>query len=478
MRRTINGKHVKIGIGLRSRFWEIYLVQVESSIPTATLLVGYCRQEQTQKTEFDALADRLAQELGQSVVACALDDSERVLLHAITGLLQQGIVRIVIVPLLISPAEFQGNVLSDAVVFAGQRWPYIHFHISPLLSWSEWLQAIGKHDDESTVILVGEGSSNAEINSDLSKLGRLLFEVSASPRVDVAFVQETAPTLGEMLVRHQRLGTQQITIVPAMLFQGTAYQHLTSQIETTQFQGALRLKPVLSQTDALLEVLQNRYEATLEDRSLLPVSWEKLQWELIAEMEAEHKQRPGQDAADEAAFQQMLTKIDQILPLRSNPDDQPSVRTELVVDANGAVRWDQLNPLGDLALSGGKSYRGDLLEAVDPAECLAEPERYAEVVAEIGTGIHTITGLSIVESNVPGWVGIQCDGEEMAIWLVRAIIVENIMVRREADVLYVPAGPQFTLKEEILSIVTVVSKTWRHWIMHQWQASGEQASSL
>jgi sirohydrochlorin cobaltochelatase len=54
----------------------------------------------------------------------------------------------------------------------------------------------------------------------------------------------------------------------------------------------------------------------------------------------------------------------------------------------------------------------------------------------------------------------------MAIWLVRAIIVENVMVRREEDVLYLPAGPHFTLKNEIKSIVTVVAKTCHYWTEH------------
>ncbi len=439
---------------------------MNKQIPTATLLVGYCNQEDAQRAEFEALAKTLSQFLHQPVVMCALDDSQRTLLHAITGLLRQGIVRIIILPLFLGPPEFQNNTLADVVAFAGQRWPYVHFHISPLLSCAEWLQVMGKHEDKSAIILVGEGSTNPDINSDLSKLGRLLFEVSASWRVEVAFVQEAAPTLGEMLGRHQKLGTQQITVVPVMLFEGATYQHLTSQIEKSLFKGAVTLTSVLSQRGTLIEILQARHKAALEDRSLLPVSWEKLQWELIAELEEQHRQRPGQQAGDEATFQQMLAKIDQILPRRTNASKPAPASTQSPVDADGTVHWEQINPLGDLALSGSSSYRDKLLEAVDPAKCLADPERYAGVVAEIGQGIRTTTGLPIVESSVPGWVGIQCESEEMAIWLVRAIIVENIMIRREVDVLYLPASPQFTFREEILSIVTVVSKTWRYWIEH------------
>ena len=72
----------------------------------------------------------------------------------------------------------------------------------------------------------------------------------------------------------------------------------------------------------------------------------------------------------------------------------------------------------------------------------------------------------MVRSKIPGWVGVRCESEEMAIWLMRAIIVENVMVRREGDVIYLPAGPQFTLKREIKNVVTVIAKTTHYWTAH------------
>ena len=66
-----------------------------------------------------------------------------------------------------------------------------------------------------------------------------------------------------------------------------------------------------------------------------------------------------------------------------------------------------------------------------------------------------------------GWIGLACVDEEMAIWLMRAIVVENVMVRRERAVLYLPAGPRFTLEGEIKNVVTAVAKTHHYWIQHQ-----------
>ncbi|MBV9021594.1 MAG: hypothetical protein JOZ71_12875, partial [Ktedonobacteraceae bacterium] len=64
------------------------------------------------------------------------------------------------------------------------------------------------------------------------------------------------------------------------------------------------------------------------------------------------------------------------------------------------------------------------------------------------------------------WVGLLCQDEEMALWLLRAIVVENICVRREGTVLFLPAGPSFRLEKEIKNVVTAVAKTYHYWTEH------------
>jgi sirohydrochlorin cobaltochelatase len=49
---------------------------------------------------------------------------------------------------------------------------------------------------------------------------------------------------------------------------------------------------------------------------------------------------------------------------------------------------------------------------------------------------------------------------------MRAIVVENVMARREGTTLYLPAGPRFTLGGEIRNVVTVVAKTHHYWVEH------------
>ncbi len=81
-------------------------------------------------------------------------------------------------------------------------------------------------------------------------------------------------------------------------------------------------------------------------------------------------------------------------------------------------------------------------------------------------GITVVTGLSVVMSRAPGWIGVQCDSEEMAIWALRGMIAENVMVRREGSVLYLPASPEYTLENEIVNVVSACAKVFHYWNEH------------
>lgn len=145
----------------------------------------------------------------------------------------------------------------------------------------------------------------------------------------------------------------------------------------------------------------------------------------------------------------------------------PMGSAPMLYDENGEVAWDEMwTGFCELALAGGPSHRGTLLEPVTPSDVQADLAAYERVVAEIERGLRLVTGLAIVRSSTLGWVGLQCDNEEMALWLLRAIVVENVCVRREGAVLFFPAGPKFRLDGEIKNVITVVAKTNHYWKEH------------
>jgi hypothetical protein len=135
--------------------------------------------------------------------------------------------------------------------------------------------------------------------------------------------------------------------------------------------------------------------------------------------------------------------------------------------AEGQVAWNEMwTDFCDLALAGGPSHRDTLLEPADPHEVKTNLDAYERVVAEIERGLRLVTGLPTMRSEKPGWVGLKCENEEMAVWLLRAIVVENVCVRREGSVLFLPAGPHYHLEQEIKNVITVVAKTLHYWMEH------------
>ena len=139
----------------------------------------------------------------------------------------------------------------------------------------------------------------------------------------------------------------------------------------------------------------------------------------------------------------------------------------LQYDAAGEVAWDEMwGGFCELALAGGAPHRGTLLEPVPATTAMSDPERYSWVLSELSKGIERVTGRPAVASPQPGWIGMLCDSEEMAIWMLRAIVVENVTVRREDQTLWFPAGPDYRLDREIKNVITVVAKTNHYWEEH------------
>jgi sirohydrochlorin cobaltochelatase len=140
----------------------------------------------------------------------------------------------------------------------------------------------------------------------------------------------------------------------------------------------------------------------------------------------------------------------------------------LTYDAEGRVAWDRVwRSFCDLALAGGPPHRGTLLEPPSREEVLADPDASARVVAEIARGLALITHLPVVTDAAPGWVGLVCPDEEMAVWMLRAIVVENVSVRREGATLFLPAGPAYRVEKEVKNVITAVAKTHHYWTEHR-----------
>jgi sirohydrochlorin cobaltochelatase len=139
----------------------------------------------------------------------------------------------------------------------------------------------------------------------------------------------------------------------------------------------------------------------------------------------------------------------------------------LAYDAEGRVAWDRIwQRFCDLAMAGGPPHKGALLRPGAPEDIGAQPDRYLDVIEELGRGITLASELPAGDSPDLGWIRVQCHSEVMAGWMLRAITMENVAVRLAGRALDLPASPAFRLDKEIKNVVTVVAKTTHYWMGH------------
>jgi hypothetical protein len=148
--------------------------------------------------------------------------------------------------------------------------------------------------------------------------------------------------------------------------------------------------------------------------------------------------------------------------------------------ADGRVAWDEMwSSFCDLAMAGGPPHKSTLLEPGTEQEVAGNPGRSRQVVEEICRGIGLSCGLDAEPSPRPGWVRVRCTSWGMAEWLVRAITMENVAVRRcEGGTIDLPAGPEYRLEREIKNVITVIAKTSHYWDGHMPAAQRHAITAL
>jgi sirohydrochlorin cobaltochelatase len=81
---------------------------------------------------------------------------------------------------------------------------------------------------------------------------------------------------------------------------------------------------------------------------------------------------------------------------------------------------------------------------------LVEPARASEgahangcrvVSVTLADVIRRETGLRHSNHRYVGWLGLECPSVRAAIWMMRAMVVSNVLARREGAVLFVPVNP-------------------------------------
>jgi sirohydrochlorin cobaltochelatase len=147
----------------------------------------------------------------------------------------------------------------------------------------------------------------------------------------------------------------------------------------------------------------------------------------------------------------------------SEPKDAPMKSAAFVYNDDGTVAWDKMwTNYCYLAREGGPPHRGTKLES---KESDYGSQNYQDSVNEILRAIHLIT---LYKTSVePGKIILHLHSKGMAKWFSDTINLENVECIQRGKEILLPVNDDFTLKEGVKNIVTVVGKAEHYWSLHK-----------
>lgn len=460
------------------------------------LLIGHGSRDAEAITEYHQFAEKLAGDLGLPVYPCFLEFADPPIVDGIRACVEAGARQVVALPLFLGPAGHQKNDVPAILNWAKTQWPEVQFKYGvPLGAQPQIISVLAQRAAEAiaaspaaipaaetALLLVGRGSRDPDSNSEVYKIARMLWEGRSYGWVESAFYSLTQPDIPTALERCIRLGARRVVVLPYLLFTGAICRRTGDQARAVQSRHPgveILVAEHLSLHPEVIEAVRYRYQEVVAGTATMTCDLCKYrhrfagfenEYGLPQTSDHHHGLRgvPHTHGPHGHSYEQALATL---LPPRYQNGQKaspvPMAAAPLKYDAAGQVAWDEIwADFCDLALAGGPPHRGDLLEPVSPEVVAANPQGYEKVLAELERGLRLVTGLAVVPSKSPGWIGLQCASDDMALWLLRAIVVENVCVRREGQTLFLPAGPDFRLEYEIKNVITAAAKTHHYWSEH------------
>jgi sirohydrochlorin cobaltochelatase len=449
------------------------------------VLVGYGSDGPGDFAELDQVGQAIAERLHLSTQSALLEATDTSIGERILkGITQHRPQHLITLPLLLGASPTRHNTIRQIVEAAQDRWPEIAMiygqppgvHVGVVAAYTSLLHdMIATLNDpayKTALLLVGRGSRGAASSDEARQMTQLIAQKSALPfmRIETAFLEIAQPSISTAFVNCLSSGVERVLVVPYVLYEKAHYESICQEIDALRADYPsleMCVTAHLGLHEGMIAAIAQGYNEALTD---------------LIDREASGVPRShGHTHGPKGHAMADVSPLNAMLPPRYQDNSAvsaaPMGAADLVFDANGQVAWDEIwGSFCDLALAGGPPHRGTLLEPVTPDVVTADPEGYARVLAELARGITLITHLPIIASAAPGWIGVQCTDEAMALWLLRAIIVENVSVRREGVVLYLPAGPQFRIDQEIKNVITVIAKTHHYWIEHLTNQTNEETN--
>jgi sirohydrochlorin cobaltochelatase len=252
---------------------------VTQPTPPALLIAGHGTADEKGAEQFRAFADRVGKRLasrGVTVEGGFIELSPPPLGDAVAALVDSGHRRIAAVPLMLVAAGHAKGDIPAALAREKQRHPGLSVAYGRALGPHPVLLALLRRrlagvltpDEyaETTVLLVGRGSTDPDANAEVAKIARLLAETAAVAGVEYAFVSLAPPGVPAGLDRCAALGARRIVVLPYFLFTGILPDRVTTQAyawAAARPDIEVRCADVLGDTDELADLVVERYDEAL-----------------------------------------------------------------------------------------------------------------------------------------------------------------------------------------------------------------------
>ncbi|MDI3256361.1 MAG: sirohydrochlorin chelatase [Kyrpidia sp.] len=204
----------------------------------AVLLVGHGSRDAEGNREFAELVRHLARRWpGRRVAGAFLELAEPGISDVLETLAGQGVREVWAVPVILLPARHVRDEIPEILARAARRWGLrvrygrpLGLHPGVVQVMKDRLMEMGGASGETTVVLVGRGSSRTEANAQFYRIARTFWEESGVAWVEPCFVGITYPDVPTALRRAGALGTDRVVVVPYMLFTGVLMKRLAEWV--------------------------------------------------------------------------------------------------------------------------------------------------------------------------------------------------------------------------------------------------------
>ncbi|SEO75836.1 CbiX/SirB N-terminal domain-containing protein [Actinacidiphila rubida] len=245
--------------------------------PPALLLVGHGTRDAAGAAAFRDFVARLdAAQPELAVGGGFIELSPPPLADTVAAMVEGGARRFAAVPLVLVAAGHAKGDIPAALAREEQRHPGTSYAYGrPLGPHPKLLQVLERRLDEAlagadradtTVLLVGRGSTDPDANAEVFKAARLLWEGRGLAGVETAFVSLAQPSVPAGLDRCRALGAGRVVVLPYFLFPGVLPDRVREQAQGWAAEHAgtdVRCADVIGPEPELAELVMERYQEAL-----------------------------------------------------------------------------------------------------------------------------------------------------------------------------------------------------------------------